>query len=109
MRALARIGATGFVVVVLLGLSADPGRSHEEQLLVGRIETIEPAKKLLVVDGQGGLRRRLEVNPETEVIACRAAAGLGALQPGAMVRVKYLERAGGASEVSSVFLLGSRR
>ena len=109
MRASTRIGATGFVVAVLLGLSSVPGRSHEERLLVGRIETIEPAKKLLVVDGQGGERRRLEVNPETEVIACRAATGLAALQPGAMVRVKYLERAGSASEVSSVFLLGSRR
>jgi hypothetical protein len=31
------------------------------------------------------------------------------LLPGAMVRVKYLERAGGASEVSSLFLLGGRR
>ena len=108
MRALARSVGTAFVVAVLLGLSAEPGRSHEERLLVGRIETIEPAKKLLVVD-DGGQRRRLEVNPETEVIGCRAAAGLGALSAGAMVRVKYLERAGSASEVSSVFLLGSRR
>ena len=104
----ARIAATGFVVAAVLGLSAETGRGHEERMLVGRIETIEPAKKLLVVD-DGGQRRRLEVNPETEVIGCRAAAGLGALSPGATVRVKYLERAGGASEVSSVFLLGSRR
>ena len=110
MSALTRITVSGFIVAVLLGISAAPGRSHEERLLVGQIETIEPARKMLVVvDGQGGGRRRLEVNPETEVIACHAAAGLAALKPGAMVRVKYLERAGAPAEVKSVLLLGSRR
>jgi len=97
-------------VVLLLGLWPSAGGAHEERLLVGRVETIELARKLLVlVDAQGGARRRLEVNPETEVIACRAGAGLGVLQPGAMVRVKYLERAGGPSEVRSVLLLEGRR
>ena len=100
----------GLVAGIVLGMWPTVGVSHEERLLVGRVEAIEPARKLLVlVDAKGGTRRRLEVNPETEVMACRSSAGLGVLQPGAMVRVKYLERAGGASEVSSVFMLGSRR
>jgi hypothetical protein len=102
------MAGTGCAIVVLLGLSAGAGHGHEERLSAGRIETIEPAKQLLVVD-DGGQRRRLEVNPETEVMACRAATGLGALSAGATVRVKYRERAGSVSEVSSVFVLGSRR
>ena len=98
------------VAVLVLGLVPEPAVAHEERLLVGRVEAIEPARKLLVVvDAQGGERRRLEVNPETEVVACRASAGLTVLYPGATVRVKYLERAGGPSEVKSVLLLGSRR
>jgi hypothetical protein len=96
--------------VLALGLHPAPGVAHEERLVVGRVETIEPARKLLIVaDTQGGERRRLEVNPETEVLVCRVNAGLDVLQPGAMVRVKYLERAGGPSEVKSLLLLGSRR
>jgi len=102
----AAAGAAALVLSLLPG----SGVAHEERLLVGRVEAIEPARKLLiVVDTQGGERRRLEVNPETEVMACRTNAGLGVLQPGATVRVKYLERAGGPSEVKSVLLLGSRR
>ena len=99
-------GAAALVLALLPG----SGVAHVERVLVGRVEAIEPARKLLiVVDMQGGERRRLEVNPETEVMACRTNAGLGMLQPGATVRVKYLERAGGPSEVKSVLLLGSRR
>jgi hypothetical protein len=98
------------LVAVLLGVGPGVGVAHEERLLVGRVEAVEPARKLLVVvDAKGGARRRLEVNPETEVMACRSSAGLGVLQPGAMVRVKYLERAGAPSEVKSVLLLGSKR
>jgi hypothetical protein len=100
----------GLAVALALGLAPGTSSAHEERLLVGRVETIEPARKLIVlVDVQGGARRRMEVNPETEVIACRASAGLAALQPGAVVRVKYLERAGGATEARSVLLLGGRR
>lgn len=108
--ALARSLRTGLVAALALGVWPIPGGAHEERVLVGRVETIEPARQLLVlVDAQGGARRRLEVNPETEVVACRTSTGLSVLQPGAMVRVKYLERAGGPSEVRSVLLLGSRR
>jgi hypothetical protein len=105
-----RAAGAGLVAALLLGLTPGPVSAHEERLLVGRVEAIEPARKLLVlVEASGGVRRRLEVNPETEVIACRSSAGLGVLQPGALVRVKYLERAGAPSEVKSVLLLGSRR
>ena len=108
MRRLA--GRAGLLAILALGAGPGTGGAHEERLLVGRVEAIEPARKLLVlVEASGGGRRRLEVNPETEVIACRSSAGLGVLQPGAMVRVKYLERAGAPSEVKSVLLLGSRR
>jgi hypothetical protein len=100
----------GLLAGVVLGMWPAVGEAHEERLLVGRVEAIEPAQKLLVlVDAKGGVRRRLEVNAETEVMACRSSAGLGVLQPGAMVRVKYLERAGAPSEVKSVLLLGSGR
>jgi hypothetical protein len=86
------------------------GWAHEERLIVGRVETIEPARKLLVVvDVQRGERRRLEVNQETEVIACRAGVGLTALRPGELVRVKYLDRAGAEPDARSILLLGPRR
>ncbi|MBI1846377.1 MAG: hypothetical protein HY294_05255 [Candidatus Rokubacteria bacterium] len=100
----------GLLVAAVLGTWPVVGGAHEERLLVGRVEAIEPVRKLLVlIDAKGGARRRLEVNAETEVMACRSSAGLGALQPGIMVRVKYLERAGAPSEVKSVLLLGSHR
>lgn len=100
----------GLLAILALGVWPGAGGAHEERLLVGRVEAIEPARKLLVLtDAADGARRRLEVNVETEVITCRSSAGLGVLQPGAMVRVKYLERAGAPSEVKSVLLLGSRR
>ena len=97
----------GLVAVAVLGLWPSQASAHEERLLVGRVETIEPGRKLMVlVDTQGGERRRLEVNPETEVIVCRTSAGLAVLHPGATVRVKYLERAGSPGEVRSLLLLG---
>ena len=98
------------VAALLLGLWPAHVAAHEERLLVGRVETIEPGRKLMVVvDAQGGARRRLEVNAETEVIVCRHRAGLATLSPGATVRVKYLERAGSAGEVRAVLLLGGER
>lgn len=95
-----------------LGLWPGEAGAHEERLLVGRVERIEPERKLMVVvDSQGGERRRLEVNQETEVMVCRTSAGLAVLHPGATVRVKYLERAGSPGEARSLLLLegGTRR
>jgi len=104
-----RAARLALATVVVLGLLSGPAAAHEERLLVGRVETIEPARKLIVVvDTQGGERRRLEVNPETEVIACRTSAGLSVLHPGALVRVKYLERAGSPGEVRALLLLGGK-
>lgn len=100
------------IALATLGFWPSLASAHEERLLVGRVERIDPARKLMiVVDSQGGERRRLEVNPETEVMVCRTSAGLAALHPGATVRVKYLERAGSLGEARSLLLLegGTRR
>ena len=95
------------LTALALGVWAGASSAHEERLLVGRVESLERARKLLVVaDAQGGERRRLEVGPETEVIACGTRTGLSVLHAGAMVRVKYLDRAAGALEAQSVLLLG---
>ena len=80
--------------------------SHEERLLVGQVEVVEPARRLLVVnDTRRGERRRLEVNQETEVLVCGTAGGLAALQPGELVRVKYLDRLGAEPRATSILRL----
>jgi hypothetical protein len=85
-------------------------RAHEERLMVGRVEVLEPARSLLVlVDTQRGERRRLEVNPETEVLMCRGAADLGAVSAGGLVRVKYVDRPGTEPEARSILLLRAGR
>jgi hypothetical protein len=100
----------GLVLFALMALWPGAGDTHEERLLIGRVEAIDPARKLLVmVSVQDGERRRLEVNPETEVIVCRTAASLGLIPTGGLVRVKYLDKPGGAAEVQSILLLGDRR
>jgi hypothetical protein len=95
-----------FGLLAAIGLWFTPAAGHEERLLVGRVETIDPARKLLVVSGDSGARRRLEVDPETEVIACRTRSGLDLVRAGGLVRVKYLERPGTTAEVQSILLLG---
>ena len=101
------------VAVVLIGLVGFlPGSSeaHEERLMVGRVELIEPARKLLVVaDVQSSERRRMEIDPETEVIVCQGDGLLSAIRAGALVRVKYLDTPGGAAEAQSILLLGRAR
>ena len=90
------------VVVVWPAVSG----AHEERLLVGRVETIDLARKLLVITrADGAARQRLEVTPETEVIACRSVTGLGAVRAGGLVRVKYLEKPGSPPEAQSILLL----
>ena len=105
------VGAKSILLAALVVAAwSGVGDAHEERLLVGRVESLERARKLLVVaDAQGGERRRLEVGPETEVIACGTRGGLTVLHAGAMVRVKYLDRAGGGSEAQSILMLGSSR
>src|SRR3989442_15337065 len=99
-------GRAALALVAALGLWTAPAAGHEERLLVGRVETIDPARRLMVVRKADGERRRLEVNPETEVIACRTRAGLTAVRAGGLVRVKYLEKPGNAAEAQSMLLLG---
>lgn len=102
-----RIVVATFTVV---GLWAGTAVAHEERLLVGRVETVDPARKLLVVvSTAAGERRRLELTPEAEVIACRGNAGLGVVQPGGLVRVKYLDKAGNPPEIQSILVLGGGR
>jgi len=87
-----------FGLLAASALWAAPTAAHEERLLVGRVEAIDPARKLLIVSGDGGERRRLEVDPETEVIACRTRSGLDVVRAGGLVRVKYLEKQGSPPE-----------
>jgi hypothetical protein len=97
-------------LIAALGLGPAPAWSHEERLLVGHVEVVEPARRLLVVaDTRRGERRRLEVDPETEVLVCRTAVGVEALRPGGLVRVKYVDRAGAEPEARSILLLGPGR
>lgn len=94
------------LLVAALGLWPAIGGAHEERLLVGRVEVVEPARRLLVVvEAQRGERRRLEVNQETEVLVCRTGVDLGAVGPGGLVRVKYVDRAGVEPEARSILLL----
>jgi hypothetical protein len=94
-------------LVGLLALLPAGAAAHEERLMVGRVERIEPARRLLVLtDVQSGERRRMAVDSETEVIVCRTETSLAAVRRGGVVRVKYLERAGGEPEAQSILLLG---
>jgi hypothetical protein len=95
------------MLVAVVGLWPARAAAHEERLIVGRVELAEPARKVLVVrDRQRGERRRLEVNPETEILVCGRVPDLGALRPGASVRATYLDRAGGQPEAQSVLVFG---
>lgn len=97
-------------LAMLLAPWAGPAGAHEERLALGRVEVIEPARKLLVVaEARSGARLRLRINPETDVLACGTATGLAAVAAGAMVRVKYLDREGEAPEAQSVLLLPASR
>lgn len=94
------------LAAVALGLWPGTAWPHEERLLVGRVEEVQPTRRLLVVvDAQRGERRRLEVNRETEVLRCRPGVALDALGPGGLVRVKYVDRAGAEPEARSILLL----
>jgi hypothetical protein len=100
----------GAALLALCTLVVARAAAHEERLLVGKVETIDVARKRLVVVGaEGGERRRLEMTPETETLACRAAPALTAVSAGALVRVKYVEKAGSPSRAESILLLGGGR
>jgi hypothetical protein len=97
-------------LLALVAIVPAAAAAHEERLLVGRVEAIDPARqRLVVVAVDGGERRRLELTPETEALACRAAPGLAAVSAGAHVRVKYVDQAGTPSRAESILVLGGRR
>jgi hypothetical protein len=98
------------VLVVGLGLGAAMAWAHEERLVTGRVERVDPAaRRLVVTDAEQGRRVRLEVTPETDVLLCQAGRGLAAVRSGAPVRVTYLERAGGAPVAQSIVVWPERR
>ena len=98
------------ILVAAVGLWPTRAGAHEERLIVGRVELAEPARKALVVrDRERGELRRIEVNPETEILVCGRLGNLGALRPGASVRATYLDRAGGQPEAQSILIFGQRK
>jgi hypothetical protein len=100
----------GAALLVLFECVPAPVTAHEERLLVGRVDTIDAARRhMVVVATEGSERRRLEVTPETETLACRAASGLATVSAGAHVRVKYVEKAGRPSRAESILVLGAAR
>jgi hypothetical protein len=105
-----KLVAAVVVLAALIECAPTPVAAHEERLVVGRVETIDVARRrLVVVAAEGSERRRLEVTPETEALACRAAPGLTAVGAGALVRVKYVEKPGSPSRAESILVLGSGR
>jgi hypothetical protein len=102
---------TGVVMLAaLIEFAPLPAAAHEERLVIGRVETIDVARgRLVVVGAEGRERRRLEVTPETEALACRAAPELSVVSAGALVRVKYVEKPGSPSRAESILVLGSGR
>ena len=99
------VSAVGWM---LLGALAVPSwtSAHEERLVIGRVEVVDLAKKVLVVrDPERDRTVRLTVDPETEVRRCRHGTSLAAVPTGARVRVKYLDKPGGAFEALSILIL----
>jgi hypothetical protein len=98
--------ALGLALFDAAGLPPGGSEAHEERLMVGRVQRIEPARRLLTVtDARSGALRRIELTPETEVIRCQAGAPLTAVRTGALVRVKYVDGRGEA-EAQSILLIG---
>lgn len=103
-----RTSALTAAVVVLAALSR--ASAHEERLVIGQVDTIDPGRKVLVVqDPERDRTVRVIVDADTEVRRCRAGLGARDVKPGARVRVKYLDRGSGALESLSVLVLRERR
>lgn len=83
--------------------------AHEERLVIGRVQAVDLDKKLLMVqDSERDRTVRLSVDAETEVQRCRQGLPAAALQPGARIRAKYLDRATGSLETLSILLVPGR-
>ena len=84
--------------------------AHEERLVIGQVERIDLASKLLVVHDQERDRDlRIAVDADTEVRHCRSGAALAAVKPGARIRIKYLDRGAARLETLSVLVLPEQR
>src|SRR6266540_1642247 len=82
--------------------------AHEERLVIGQVQAIDPTKNMLVVqDPERERTVRLVVDAETQVQRCRRGLALVAVPVGAKVRVKYLDRPGGNLEALSILILPS--
>ena len=80
--------------------------AHEERVVIGHVQTIDVGTHVLVVqDPERDRSVRLVVDAETQVQRCRQGLALTALQVGAQVRVKYLDRPGNALEALSILIL----
>ena len=94
------------IILLWVGTSA----AHEERLAVGRVETVDPTKKLLVVaPTDAGERRRLDLTPETEVFVCRGGGAVTGIRVGQTVRVKYLDRPGRPPEAQWILVRSGGR
>jgi peptide deformylase len=82
--------------------------AHEERVVIGQVQVIDVGKNVLVVqDPERDRMVRLVVDAETQVQRCRRGLALTALQVGAQVRVKYLDRPGSALEALSILILAN--
>jgi len=91
VRRAARVGLAALAGLVLGG-AAVRAEAHEEQLVRGRLEQVDPrAGVLLVRDTARERTVRVTVDPETAVWRCRTGPGPQGLRPGVRVRVTYLD------------------
>lgn len=102
------------VTAVLNGLfftmvwAAPWAMAHEERLVIGQVQAIDIGQSVLVVqDPERDRSIRLVVDAETQVQRCRQRLALMALQVGAQVRVKYVDRPGSALEALSILILAN--
>ena len=103
MRAVTRVIGVGLLTA--LGGSSW-ALAHEERLISGRVQAVDLDKKLLMVqDAERDRTVRLIVDAETEVQRCHPGLPVAALQPGARIRAKYLDRATGSFETLSILMV----
>ena len=106
MRAVTRVIGVG-LLTALWGFSS--ALAHEERLMRGRVQAVDLDKKLLMVqDAERDRTVRLIVDAETEVQRCHPGLPVAALQPGARIRAKYLDRATGSFETLSILMVPGR-
>ena len=100
-----RLGPLLGSVLVVGGLTAFAW-AHEERLVIGTVQRLDLQGNLLVVhDPERDQTLRLVLDSETQIERCRRRAPLVAVQPGAQVRVKYVDAPGREFEALSILVL----